>query len=227
MPTALITGSNRGLGLELARQYVAEGWRVIAACRSPGSATQLTGLGPGLEVETLDVTDRHELAALVERLAGRPVDVLINNAGIYGPRYPEEGVVDCEAWSEVFRVNTMAPLMVAEALTENVAASEQKRIATVSSGMGSIADTGSADSYIYRSSKAAVNMVMKCLALRLAPRGITVVVLHPGWVQTDMGGAGADIEAGASAAAMRAVIDGLGPRDSGRFYRYDGSEIPW
>ncbi len=227
MPSVLITGANRGLGLEFTRQYAADGWRVFAACRDPARARDLATVEGVVSAETLDVDDGPQVAALANKLSGQPIDVLINNAGIYGPKDVTRDTVDYDAWGQVFRTNTMSPLAVSAAFAANVAQGGQKKIITLSSIMGSIAENDSSGDFIYRSSKAAVNAVMKSLAGDLKSEGITVAVLHPGWVRTDMGGPDAAIEAPESVTGMRAVIAGLKESDSGRFLNYDGTEIPW
>ena len=227
MPTTLITGANRGLGLEFVRQYAADGWRVLAACRDPGHAGALAGVTGTVQIHALDVTDGAQIAALARTLEGKAIDLLLSNAGIYGPRPSTLGSVDYEAWEEVMRVNVMAPLRIAESFADHVARSERKLIVTISGDKGSIADNRSGGSYIYRSSKSAVNAVMKNLSIELGPRGITVVVLHPGWVKTDMGGAGAPVDARVSIAGMRKVIADLREGDTGRFLNYEGEELRW
>ena len=227
MPSVLITGANRGLGLEFTRQYAADGWRVFAACRDPARARNLAAVEGDVSAETLDVDDGPQVAALANKLSGQPIDVLINNAGIYGPKDVTRDTVDYDAWGQVFRTNTMSPLAVSAAFAANVAQGGQKKIITLSSIMGSIAENDSSGDFIYRSSKAAVNAVMKSLAGDLKSEGITVAVLHPGWVRTDMGGPDAAIGAPESVTGMRAVIAGLKESDSGRFLNYDGTEIPW
>ena len=227
MPSVLITGANRGLGLEFTRQYAADGWRVFAACRDPAGARDLAAVEGDVSAETLDVDDGLQVAALANKLSGQPIDVLINNAGIYGPKGVTRDTVVYDAWGQVFRTNAMSPLAVSAAFAANVAQGGQKKIITLSSIMGSIAENDSSGDFIYRSSKAAVNAVMKSLAGDLKSEGITVAVLHPGWVRTDMGGPDASIEAPESVTGMRAVIAGLKESDSGRFLNYDGTEIPW
>ena len=227
MPSVLITGANRGLGLEFTRQYAADGWRVFAACRDPAGARDLAAVEGDVSAETLDVDDGPQVAALANKLSGQPIDVLINNAGIYGPKDVTRDTVVYDAWGQVFRTNAMSPLAVSAAFAANVAQGGQKKIITLSSIMGSIAENDSSGDFIYRSSKAAVNAVMKSLARDLKSEGITVAVLHPGWVRTDMGGPDASIEAPESVTGMRAVIAGLKESDSGRFLNYDGTEIPW
>lgn len=224
MPTVLITGAGRGLGLEFARQYAADGWHVIACVRNPDKAEALKKIKGEVTVERLDVVDESHIKALAARLKGQSIDLLINNAGIYGPR---GGHNDTKSWLEVFNVNAIAPYHLAEALAPLVAKSKHKTIVNITSQMGSVASTSSADSTIYRSSKAALNMVMKGLSHGLKDQGITVVLFHPGWVKTDMGGSGAPLEAPDSIGAMRKVIARLTAADSGKFFNYDGKPLPW
>ncbi|PKO25324.1 MAG: short-chain dehydrogenase [Betaproteobacteria bacterium HGW-Betaproteobacteria-8] len=227
--TLLITGANRGLGLEFVKQYVEAGWQVIACCRWPDDARELQALaersGDQVEIHPLDVADFEEIDALALILQGRPIDLLINNAGVY----PQSnfGEVDYEAWAEAFHINSMAPMKMAEAFVSHIAASNLKKIVTVSSKMGSLDDNTSGGSYIYRSTKTAVNMVMKSLAIDLKPMGIASTILHPGWVRTDMGGPNGLIDAPESVAGMRRVIENLTLENSGRFVAYDGKEVPW
>jgi NAD(P)-dependent dehydrogenase (short-subunit alcohol dehydrogenase family) len=192
MSSALITGANRGIGLEFARQYLAGGWQVYAACRDPDSASELRRLADGsghkLKVVALDVTDPSSIKAAAAELDAQTIDLLINNAGVMGARDQTIGNIDYDAWAKVLDANTMGPMRVSEAFVDHVARSKRKLIVTLTSGMGSLADNTSGGSIAYRSSKAAVNMVMRSLAIDLAPRGITCVVVNPGWVQTDMGG---------------------------------------
>lgn len=226
-PTVLITGANRGIGLELARQYAADGWHIIATCRQPKAAKALLAIKGDIRVRALDITDPVQNRALARALKSEAIDLLINNAGIYGPRRVAFGRVDREAWHEVFDVNVMGPMMVTEALADHVARSTGKTVVTMTSMMGSIALNESGGSYVYRSSKSALNMVMKGLSVTLKPRGITVALIHPGWVRTDMGGAGANLSVEESVAAMRRLIARLTPADNGRFFNYDGKEISW
>lgn len=225
----LITGANRGIGLEFVRQYAAAGYRVFACCREPHHAVALTSLaassGERISLHRLDVSDFQQIEQLTADLHGQAIDLLINNAGIY----PNAafGSLDYDAWHKAFLINTMAPAKMLECFVEHLAASRLRKVATLSSKMGSIADNGSGGSPLYRSSKAALNMVMKNLAIELKPRGIATCTLHPGWVKTDMGGANALITAEQSVAGMRQVIDRLTAQNSGRFTGYDGQEIPW
>ena len=224
----LITGANRGIGLEFTKQYAADGWKVLACCRQPQSAAALQALAAAhsnVEILALDVADFKQIDALALQLKDTAIDVLINNAGVY----PSSGFgdVDYNDWAEGFRINSMAPLKMAEAFVQHVTRSQLKKIATLSSKMGSLDDNTSGDSYSYRSSKAAVNMVMKSLSIDLKPYGISVVTLHPGWVQTDMGGSNAMISAATSVAGLRRVIENLNIASTGKFIAYDGKEIAW
>lgn len=231
MPTVLITGANRGLGLEFTRQYAAEGWQVIACCRHPGEADALNAIAHRskgqVRVHALDVAELSAIEALARTLHGTAIDLVINNAGIYPDRHGGFGQTDYDAWMMAFLVNTMAPMKIAESFVSHLERGQGKLIATVSSKMGSLDDNTSGGCYLYRSSKSAVNMVMKSLSLDLASRGIRAVVLHPGWVQTDMGGPNALIGAEESVRGMRRVLERATSKDSGRFLSYDGSEVPW
>jgi NAD(P)-dependent dehydrogenase (short-subunit alcohol dehydrogenase family) len=214
MPTILVTGAGRGLGQELARQYATEGWRVIGTER-------------GAKAEyRLDVTDTAQAGRLAAKLKGSPIDVLFCNAGIIGKRGMALGSFDYESWLEVLKVNLLGVAALIEALAENVAASERKVIAVMSSRLGSISES-SGMTLPYATSKAALNMLAKGLAATLAPRGVIVVALSPGWVRTDMGGAGAPLSPNASVTGLRKVIGGLKQSDSGKFFSHDGSTIPW
>ena len=228
MGTILITGANRGLGLEFTQQFAAAGHRILACCRNPDQAHELQELAAGgaITVAALDVADFSQIEALARRWAGETIDVLINNAGVYGKR-TGLGDLDYEEWAQVFKINVQAPMKMAELFRQAVARGERKVIVNISSKMGSISDNSSGGAYVYRSSKAALNALTKSLAVDLAPLGILVVALHPGWVRTRMGGAGGLIDAQESVAGMKKIIDGLSPRQSGGFFNYDGREIPW
>ena len=226
MSTILITGANRGLGLEFVRSYAADGWRVHACCRNPDKAKDLAKVSGDVAVHRLDVTDGLRVASLAREMADEPVDILINNAGVLHAG-GGLGEIDYADWVEELKVNTVAPARMVDRFVEHVAAGECKLIVNISSSMGSIALTTSGDSIIYRSSKAGLNMVTKCLSNALAERGITVIALSPGWVSTDMGGARADLTPAESVAKMRKVIDRLTPADNGRFYNHEGEERPW
>ncbi len=227
MPTVMITGANRGLGLEFTRQYAADGWTVIATCRDPINPGELARLDGDIQVHGLDVTNHPQVDRLAKDLAGTAIDVLINNAGIYGPRGMTPDTIDYAAWEQVMRTNVFAPFKVTTAFASHVAASDQKKVANVSSLMGSNEGSASPGEYVYRSSKAALNKVMSGYAQSVAADGVIISLFHPGWVQTDMGGAGADIDAVTSVTGMRGVIAGLTTADNGRFFNYDGTPLPW
>jgi NAD(P)-dependent dehydrogenase (short-subunit alcohol dehydrogenase family) len=231
MPAVLITGASRGLGFEFAKQYAVEGWRVIACCRKPEDAIALKKLAPSardmVSVVAMDVADNDTVRNAALTLKDAVVDILINSAGIAGVPQQSTGQIDYASWARVLDVNTMGPLRVIEAFTDNLARSERRLVVTITSGMGSLADNTSGGSIAYRSSKAAVNMVMRSAAIDLAPRGITCVLINPGWVKTDMGGPDATLSPQQSVSAMRRLIETLGPNDSGKFYNYDGREYPW
>jgi NAD(P)-dependent dehydrogenase (short-subunit alcohol dehydrogenase family) len=208
-PTALITGVSRGLGKELARQYAADGWKVI-----------------GTERRDMDMNDVAQIQRFAAKLKGEPIDLLFCNAGISGKKGMAPGSFDFASWEEVLRVNLLGPAALAEALIDNVAASERRTIAMMSSRLGSISES-SGMTLPYSTSKAALNMLVKGLAATLGARGIIVVALSPGWVRTDMGGEGAPLSPEASVRGLRKVIGGLKPADSGKFLSHDGSAIPW
>ena len=231
MPTTFITGANRGLGLEFSRQYLAEGYAVIAACRDPDKAQALQRLARdskgGLTAVELDVADGASVRRAAARIPQTTIDILINCAGVIGAHGQSIGSLDYDDWRQVLEVNLMGPARVCEAFLERVAQSERRLMITITSGMGSLADNTSGGFIPYRASKAAVNMLMRSAAIDLKPRRITSVVLNPGWVKTDMGGPNAKLSPEESVGAMRRVIAKLGPNDSGRFYNYDGREYPW
>lgn len=232
MATTLITGANRGIGLEYVRQYAQDGWQVIACCRQPAKAEDLNPLASQypdhIRIYALDVADHQQIDQLSRSLANETIDLLINNAGVYPPSDDGGfGSIDYTAWAHTFQINTMAPLKMAEAFINQISNSNLKTIATITSKMGSIADNQRGGSYIYRSSKAAVNIVAKSLAIDLKPRGIISVLLHPGWVKTEMGGPDALISTEQSVTGMRRVLRGMTLADSGKFFAYDGQTIPW
>ena len=224
----LITGANRGLGLEFAKQYATDGWHVLACCRNPEAASALQTLASTfhhVQILALDMADFSQIDALAIQLKNQPIDVLINNAGVY----PDStfGDTNYDDWAQAFKINAMASLKMAEAFVQHITKSQLKKIATLTSKMGSIDDNTSGESYSYRSSKTAVNMVMKSLSIDLKPYGISVVTLHPGWVQTDMGGPNGLINAQTSVAGLRAVIENLSLVNTGQFIAFDGKAIAW
>jgi NAD(P)-dependent dehydrogenase (short-subunit alcohol dehydrogenase family) len=210
---------------------LADGWQVYVACRDPDSASELRRLADAsddkLQILALDVTDPASVKAAAAELEWEAIDLLLNNAGVGGARGQTIGNIDYEAWADVLDANTMGPMRVSEAFVDHVARSERKLIVTLTSGMGSLADNTSGGSIAYRSSKAAVNMVMRSLAIDLAPRGITCVVVNPGWVQTDMGGSHATLTPAESVTALKRLIETLGPAQSGKFFNHNGREYAW
>lgn len=230
MATVLITGANRGLGLEFCRQYAEQGWHVIACSRNPDDAFDLNTLANhhNIQLETLDVAKFKQIEALSEKLAGQPIDVLINNAGIYTDSKSNSfGRLDYQAWTQSLLTNTQAPVRMAEAFLPHLKNSDKKLIVAISSLMGSMADNDSGGSIFYRSSKAALNAAMKSLAIDLKNQSVGVFIFHPGWVKTDMGGPNALITAEQSVAGMRALIDNFSLDQSGSFVKYDGTPMPW
>lgn len=228
--TILITGANRGIGLELVKAFTRNGWQVLACCRDPEAAVELQQLAAGeskLEILKLDVTDAGQVHELAESLVGRSIDILFNNAGIFGPPDQDFGALDEAWWLETLRVNVIAPTKLIEALVDNVAASGRRIVATMGSMLGSLEDNSSGGMYIYRTSKAAVHMVMRGLAADLRPRGITSVVFHPGWVRTRMGGAQAPLEPFESAEGLTRVLLELTPQQSGLLLTFEGKVLPW
>lgn len=220
----VITGANRGLGLEFARQLSARGDQVIATARNHEQAGRLKALP--VRLETLDVADADSIAAFAGRLQGVAVDVLINNAGI-GTAGEGLAQLDFDEMARYFRVNSIGPLRMTQALFEHLSSGKHRRIVHVTSQMGSVAVNTSGGYYGYRASKTALNSLNRTLALELAPQRFTCVVIHPGWVQTEMGGDEAPLTPEESVAGMLRVIDGLTPDDNGRFLDYLGQEIAW
>jgi NAD(P)-dependent dehydrogenase (short-subunit alcohol dehydrogenase family) len=228
--TWMITGANRGIGLALTMELLRRGDHVVAAARDPwgGALAELAGVHVGqLTPLELDVTSDKSVAAAKQAFDGRPIDVLVNNAGVYGPRDRQSALdMDFKAWREVFEVNVYAPLRVAQAFLPNVEAGSGRKIVTISSRMGSIGSNPSG-AIAYRSSKAAVNMVMVGFGNAVRDSEVAVLLFHPGWVRTDMGGGGADIPPTESAAGLIATIDASGMRDTNSFRNWKGEEIPW
>ena len=221
--TVLITGANRGLGLEFARQYKAAGWTVIGTARNPARANELKGLN--VQVVQLDVTDRDSIATMAATLDGRGVDMLINNAGIF-PRVSEIEEVDADDYAQTLMVNTLGPVLVTQALMPNLRQGELKRVVNITSRLGSI-ELNSGNYYGYRESKSALNMFTATLAAELGPEGFICLAIHPGWVRTDMGGSTANLSPEQSVSAMRAVIDNLTSQDNGTYRGYNGDPVPW
>ena len=227
MQHILITGANRGIGLQLTKHYLQAGCQVIATYRNAHDCKQLEDLQcPQLALIQADVGNDQDLNNLAQFLHGRGLDLIINNAGVFGPRNQELGTIDRETWRQVLEINTISPLMLAQALADNLAQSKGT-LAIISSKVGSIDDNSGGAGYMYRSSKTAVNQVVKSLSIDLAPYKIPVVALHPGWVRTDMGGPNGLIDVQESVSGLSHVIDRISMKQTGQFFNYDGSRIPW
>jgi NAD(P)-dependent dehydrogenase (short-subunit alcohol dehydrogenase family) len=237
MATVLVTGASRGIGLELVQQYAEDGWHVVAAARRPQQSADLVALakqfGAKLELKTLDLTSADSIKNLTTDLKAGAIDLLVNNAAIYPRKGTHIGELDYEAWGATLETNLFGVLRLTEALLENVARSERKQIVAISSAMASLHGVAgrsveqSGTSYQYRTSKAALNMTMLILAKELAPRGISVVMISPGWVKTDMGGTSAAITPQVSVAGIKKVLDAGRMDISGKFLSYEGTVIPW
>ncbi len=228
----LITGSNRGIGLGLVRAYISKGAHVIATCRTPENVKELESLrrshGDRLKILQLDVTKKKQLVSLDEELGDRKIDILYLNAGVTGGRKAVPfGDLKSQEWGEVLLVNSIAPILVTQKMLPRIRRSGSKTIAILTSQMGSIGNNTSGGSYIYRSSKAALNAGAKSMALDLKGIGVKVILLHPGWVQTDMGGPNAEITVEQSVAGMVTLIERLGIEESGSFFNYRGEMLPW
>jgi NAD(P)-dependent dehydrogenase (short-subunit alcohol dehydrogenase family) len=236
MPTVLITGANRGIGLEFVRQYARDGWSVIACCREPAHAMDLRSIATGsenVEVAALDITDHQGIDRTARRFGATSIDVLINNAGIMGAMPFGEnlqrqhfGSLDYELWEQVFRTNTLGTVRMTEAFLESVARSAQKTIVNLSSTTGSISESRR-EALAYTTSKTALNKAMTVIAEHLRPRGIIVALLCPGYVKTRMNVGGATVEIPDSVSGMRALIGSLTIEESGTFRRYNGERIGW
>ncbi|MEZ9231966.1 SDR family oxidoreductase [Vibrio amylolyticus] len=228
MKTVLITGGNRGIGLSLVTQYLQRNWHVHTTYREVSKSRELLDLernNHNLVCHQLEITDYTKFPTLADTLPN--LDLLINSAGYYGPKHNQFGQIDVEEWRQVFETNTIAPLKLVEALYPNLLAGEERTIACLSSKVGSMAENTSGGGYIYRSSKAALNSVVKSLSNDLSAVGFKVVALHPGWVKTEMGGPNALIDTDTSATGLINVIEQLTPEKSGHFLNYDGTSIPW
>ena len=231
MSTVLVTGANRGLGLEFCRQYAQLGWRVLACSRNPQTAEKLAELGKQystIHIYQLDLENFSAIDHLSSQLANETIDVLINNAGVYGDTKSHSfGNLDFQKWSESLTINTLASVKMAEAFLPQVKCSEKKLIVAISSLMGSITDNSGGGSILYRSSKAALNAAMKSLAIDLKQQDVGVLIFHPGWVRTDMGGPNGLIDVEESITGMREVIAEFRLSLTGDFIKYDGMPMPW
>lgn len=230
MSTVLITGVNRGIGLEFLRQYARDGWSVIGTCRDLDAASDARAIAEGNEAVTLhelDVTDLSALNALAEALRGTAIDVLILNAGVMSHASTKLGEIDAEDFMQVLQVNVVAPVMWAQAFLPHLEAAPQGVLVGLGSFLGSLAHNVDGGMYSYRASKAGIHTIMRSLHVDLQERGILSIPVHPGWVQTEMGGEQALISTEVSVSGLRAVIDGLTPEKSGRLWTYSGEEMPW
>ncbi|MBH0113369.1 SDR family oxidoreductase [Novosphingobium sp. YJ-S2-02] len=233
----IVTGANRGIGLEYVRQCLAKGLRVIATVRDPARARELRALAqahPGqCRIEALDTGSGESIDDFAKRIAGEAVDVLVNNAGLYGGSWASDAArqslegMDYALWEEILRVNTIGPFRLTVALREALSRGERKLVVMMSSDLGSIADNTMGQSHAYRTSKAALNMVTRGLAIDLAGEGISVVSMAPGWTQTDLGGEAATWPVADSVARQLAVIETLGAKDSGQFVNLLGEPVAW
>lgn len=229
--TIFITGSNRGIGFEFAKQYAQAKWKVIATCRSPEKASDLKKLQQNypdyIAIFPLDVTDHKQIKAVAKQLQNQPIDILLNSAGVFGPSGIELEHIKQTDWQSVLDVNMIAPLLINQTLIENVRNSEKKILAAISSSMGSISENTSGRRYYYRSSKCGLNMVYKSLSIDLADQNIICVLLHPGWVKTGIGGPEAPLSAEESVYGLRIFLDKVSMEESGNFYNYKGEIIKW
>lgn len=228
--TVLITGANRGIGLALSTAFARHGWQVIACCRNPDHADSLAELKAteaGVTIQQLDVTNDDHIDRLRAELAGTTIDILCNNAGFFGPPQQQFGLLDEAVWLETFRVNTIAPYKIIRALLDNIMLGQRRVVASIGSQMGSLADNSTGDYYVYRTSKAAVHMVMRNVSIDLGKRGVVAVALHPGWVRTAMGGPEAPLSTEQSAAGLFDTLVSLGPGHNGHLLDYLGNTLPW
>lgn len=223
--TYLVTAANRGIGLEFAKQLTAAGQRVIATVRSGADAAELRALD--VRVEELDVANSASVRALHSKLGEEPIDVLINNAGIYPVKGASFEELEIDEMIETLQVNSLGAMRVTQALLPNLERGSEKKIVHVTSKMGSVEDNSSGGSYAYRMSKSALNMFNKSLSIDLEPRGFACVVVHPGWVQTRMGGSGAPTTVEESVSGLMRVIDGMSHESNGAFFDYQGTRLPW
>ena len=226
----LITGTNRGIGLEFVKHYLKNNEKVIATCRNKNSAKDLLELKnttSNLSLVELDVSNPNSINEFASKITDQPIDTFINNAGVFGPRNNEFGNFNAKEWLDVFNINTIAPLLITQKILKNLRLGKNKKLVFISSKVGSIEDNNGGGMYIYRSSKTALNQVIKSLSIDFKDENFIAAALHPGWVQTGMGGPNALIDTKTSVKGMAKVIDNLVLKNSGRFYNYDGSSIPW
>jgi len=239
MPTIMISGANKGLGLGFATRFARDGWRVLASCRNPDAAADLDALAQDsdgrVRVDELDVTDHASVDRYAVASKTESIDILFNNAGIPGPQPQNFGNTDYAAWADVIRTNVFGVMKMSEAFIEHVARSVRKMIVNVSSGTSSIANkttmtpaqSDKGELYLYRSSKTALNMTSRCMAWELEPRGVGVVMLGPGWVRTALGSDKARFSVDESVVNCTPMIQSWTLSNTGKFYLYDGTEVPW
>lgn len=228
MPVVLVTGANRGIGLELVKRYAARGDQVIACCRNPDTAPALKAVAGKVTVHALAVDDPASVAGLAGKLGGQAIDLLINNAGVLGPDYGDQTAtrMDFDGWARAFAINTMGPVRVMQALLPNLKAGAQARVVTITSQMGALS-LDMALGHAYSATKAAINKFMRLAAIDLAKDGIAVGLIHPGWVKTDMGGPDADITIEESGAGIVATVDKLNLSTTGSFWKWNGEPHGW
>ena len=231
MSTVLITGANRGIGLEFCKQYAKQGWEVIACCRSPEQAADLSRIAvenPNVQIQAIDVLDRSAVDVLAAELAELSIDLIVANAGVYADNNGHGfGNLNYDDWINTLQTNVLGVVKVAEAFMPNLKRCSKPRIAVLSSRMGSIEDNSSGGSLLYRSSKAALNATMKSLSIDLKTEEIGVLIFHPGWVLTDMGGSNALINTETSVTGMIKQINAFKMSNTGKFIKYDGTSLPW
>ncbi|HAD36486.1 MAG TPA: short-chain dehydrogenase [Gammaproteobacteria bacterium] len=228
LPSVLITGASRGLGREFARQYASAGWTVHAGVRNLHQRSAIEELQhEQIICHQLDVAKHDQILSVNTELAQEPIDLLINNAGFWLGKDEHYGRCDDARWMEEFRVHMFGTMAMCESFVQQVAASKRKLIVNISSGNGSLTLENGIGDYPYNTSKAGLNLITKGLAADLKQRGITVVCFTPGFVATDMSGPDADLTPHESVSAMRAIIDTLGPEQTGTFLRYNGETVPW
>jgi len=230
MARILITGANRGLGLEFVERYLESGDDVIATYRNEESSFDLIKMSndrSNLKLLELDVSSNKSLNSFAENLGDSPIDIFINNAGVYGPRNSSFGNVDEENWIPAIKINAIAPILLTQLIIKNIRSGADKKLIYITSKMGSIDDNKGGGAYVYRSSKTALNAIVKSLSVDLKNEKIAVALIHPGWVKTDMGGPNALIDKDTSVTGMTEVISNLDISSTGNFYNYDGTVIPW
>lgn len=225
--TVLITGANRGLGFEFVKQYALDNYEVIACTRKINKKDALHRLQASFENISIHILDVENFLSIDQfaKTLKKPIDILINNAGLYPNSSFDD--INYEAWLNAFKINTLAAFKMVKAFLPHLKKGELKKIASLTSKMGSIEDNSGGGAYLYRSSKTALNMVMKSLSIDLKPHDMSLITLHPGWVRTDMGGPNGLIDVDESVTGMKRQIGKLSIKTTGQFIAYDGKKIPW